>query len=298
MFKKKHCSPSSKNNKGSCLNRPLLEKVAKVVSNLETCGNIDCSVTCEKILHKNICKELKKISGCDNEACWMTIKELMDSLSSKERDDFKFSFKPVMPESWKQEPNKWLNTLDIDNVLEQYEDAFETFKYFGATPIDFDKEDLSGKCSVNDLCDVNIKELLDDGYESFGAVFNTDDSNGPGEHWFSVYVDLKGVNRKNKPGFYYFDSVGSDAPDEIKELVEELLGQSKSLVENRDKRMPKELEILYNDIQHQHGNTECGVYSLHFLTEMLQGKNFKRYIKKKRSDKQMEKFRKIFFIEI
>ena len=31
---------------------------------------------------------------------------------------------------------------------------------------------------------------------SFGAVFNTDDSNGPGEHWFSVYVDLKGVNRK------------------------------------------------------------------------------------------------------
>ena len=96
----------------------------------------------------------------------MTIKELMDSLSSKERDDFKFSFKPVMPESWKQEPNKWLNTLDIDNVLEQYEDAFETFKYFGATPIDFDKEDLSGKCSVNDLCDVDIKELLDDGYES------------------------------------------------------------------------------------------------------------------------------------
>ena len=158
MFKKKHCSPTNKNNKGSCLNRPLLEKVAKVVSNLEECGKIDCSITCEKILHKNICKELKKISGCDNEACWMTIKSLMDSLSSKERDDFKFSFKPVMPETWKKEPNKWLNTLDIDNVLEQYEDAFETFKYFGATPIDFDKEDLSGKCSVNDLCDVDIKE--------------------------------------------------------------------------------------------------------------------------------------------
>ena len=104
-----NCSPTNKNNKGSCLNRPLLEKVAKVVSNLEECGKIDCSITCEKILHKNICKELKKISGCDNEACWMTIKSLMDSLSSKERDDFKFSFKPVMPETWKKEPNKYIN---------------------------------------------------------------------------------------------------------------------------------------------------------------------------------------------
>ena len=26
-----------------------------------------------------------------------------------------------MPEDWKYEPNKWLNTIDIDKVMEQYE---------------------------------------------------------------------------------------------------------------------------------------------------------------------------------
>ena len=58
----------------------------------------------------------------------------------------------------------------------------------------------------------------------------------------------------------------------------------------------KKIDFLFNDIKHQHNNTECGVYCLHFLVSMLQGKDFKKYIKNKRSDEQMEKFRKIFFI--
>jgi hypothetical protein len=297
MFRKGQCSPSLDKKKGSCLDRELLEKVAKVVSNLEKCGKIDCSVKSDQKLHKQIAKEIQKISDCDNEACWQTITEIMNKLTRDEKDDFKFSFKPFMPEGWKKEPNKWLNTLDIDNVLEQYEDAHQTFKYFGATPIDFDKEKKDGTCEVNDLCSINIKQLLDDDYESCGAVFNTDDSDGGGEHWFSVYVDLKGVNIKNKPGIYYFDAVGTSAPDEIKELVDELVNQSKTLVDKKNPKMLKEFQVLYNDVQHQHGNTECGIYSIHFLTEMLKGKKFKNYIKERKSDKQMEKFRKIFFIE-
>ena len=36
-----------------------------------------------------------------------------------------------MPEDWKYEPNKWLNTTDIDKVMEQYEN-YDEFIYFGA----------------------------------------------------------------------------------------------------------------------------------------------------------------------
>ena len=40
-------------------------------------------------------------------------------------------------------------------------------------------------------------------------VFNTDPHDRSGQHWFSLYIDLKGKNIKNKPCIYYFDSLAS-----------------------------------------------------------------------------------------
>ena len=34
-----------------------------------------------------------------------------------------------MLKDWKYEPKKWLNTTDINNVLEQYELKYPNFKY-------------------------------------------------------------------------------------------------------------------------------------------------------------------------
>ena len=31
-------------------------------------------------------------------------------------------------------------------------------------------------------------------------VFNTDDSAGPGQHWFAMYVDIDGLNLDSQPG--------------------------------------------------------------------------------------------------
>ena len=58
----------------------------------------------------------------------------------------------------------------------------------------------------------------------------------------------------------------------------------------------KDIDFLYNDKVHQNGNTECGVYCLHFLIHMLKGYSFKKYITNKRDDVEMEKFREIFYI--
>ena len=38
------------------------------------------------------------------------------------------------------------------------------------------------------------------------------------------------------------------------------------------------------------------VFIVYIFVSMLKGENFKKYIKKKRNDKKMEKFRKFFFI--
>ena len=56
------------------------------------------------------------------------------------------------------------------------------------------------------------------------------------------------------------------------------------------------MDFLYNDIQHQKGTTECGIYCLHFITSMLEGVEFEKYVNTKINDENMEKFRHVFFI--
>ena len=49
-------------------------------------------------------------------------------------------------------------------------------------------------------------------------------------------------------------------------------------------------------IEHQYGNTECGMYSLYFIVHMLEDKITSHYLKTHvLKDKYMEKFRKIYF---
>jgi len=98
-----------------------------------------------------------------------------------------------------------------------------------------------------------------------------------------MYID----NKKKK--IYYFDSVGDKPPNEIIKLVKKIQYQANEL----------SIKLEYREnypFSHQKGNTECGIYVLYFITEMLEGnKNFDYFTKNKISDDEMEKYRKIFF---
>jgi len=280
MYKEKHCSPRKKYGV-SCISKELLNKIGEILNEKFECKiKLNCS---EKKLHTNISNEIKKISNCKKELCWNNIQCIKNNLNHQENKDFINSFKPVMPKDWYKNPNTWLNTTNIDNVMEQYEKKYDKFKYLGTSSIDFNlKED--GKCIVHDeLCKIDVLDLMQD-YDSLGLVLNTDKHNERGEHWFSIFIDLKGKNR-NIPTIYYFDSAKSEPTEEIVQFVNKLKGQY------------GRLDFLYNDIKHQYGNTECGIYALHFLTEMLKGRKFKNYLKRKLNDKQIEKYRKKFFIK-
>ena len=51
-------------------------------------------------------------------------------------------------------------------------------------------------------------------------------------------------------------------------------------------------------IEHQYGNTECGMYSLFFIVHMLEDKITEHYLKTHiLKDKYMQKFRKVYFNE-
>jgi len=284
MFNSEHCSPSKKKNKYSCIRPVLLRKIAKIL-NKHTNSKIKLNSKKQK-LHSDISKAIQEISKCKHEKCWITIQILKNELSEKDLRLFEKNFRPTIPKEWINNPNTWLSTTDINNVLTQYEIGYPQFKYLGAHPINFDTK-LGDECVSNELCNIDIQELKKDKKTSIGIVLNTDPHHKSGKHWFSIYIDLKGVNRKAIPCIYYFDSVVGEPQKEVKDFIERIKSQYKEM--NRD------IDVLYNDIEHQKGNTECGVYCLHFLVSMLKGESFEKYINTRKNDKEMERFRNIFY---
>ena len=105
-----------------------------------------------------------------------------------------------------------------------------------------------------------------------------------------MYIDNVGKNMPN-PAIYYFDSATSV------QKMEELPSQILQLMEKLQEQSNYKFDIYYNDIKHQRGSTECGIYCLYFLTEMLKGTPFKKLIQRNLTDKKIEKYRNICGID-
>ena len=237
-------------------------------------------------IHTQISKNLK-IWNIDKEISLSNINLIKKNLSKDKLKKFKESFKPDMPEEWDNNINTWLCTTDITNVLSQYKKSDKGFFLYGPTPIDFNLKE-GNKCLVDSLCKFNLSKHIKDGITKIGIVFNTDPHTEGGEQWISLYIDIKCVNL-SVPAIYYFDSTGEDPPKEINDLIDKIIKQGEK----------NHINFTYfeNDIQHQKGGTECGIYSLHFIINMIEGKDFQDYISEYKNDEFIEKFRRIYFID-
>ena len=283
-FNKNHCSPKKSKNTLSCIDHDILLKIAHIFNKFYN-ANIDLND--KKKLYKHISKIISSMSNCKSESCWTTLNEIIKHLTPEELNRFKNSFRPQMPKSWSKNNNTWLSTSDIETVLKQYEEHHKDFKCYGALPMDF-KLRNGNSCVSGDLCNIDLKQHMNTGKHKIGSVFNLDDHDEPGSHWVSMYMELKPCCRE-KPSIYYFDSIADKPTKEIKELVDYVSEQYKSLT-------GEEMEFLYNDIQHQKRNTECGIYSIHFITSMLENNNFEDYIKNIKNDDYMNKYRDFYYI--
>jgi len=234
-----------------------------------------------KEIHKLLANYLSNV--CNKESCWLKQNHEFGKLD----EDFKDSFAPESPHEWKKNPNEWLSSIDIIKVMKQYEKAYKCFDFIGPSPIDFDKKKVYGECVWEELCNFNLKQQIKEGKTKVGIIFNTDPHNKPGEHWISMFINIK------KGKIFFFDSVGRKAPPEIMQFVEKIKMQGQQL-------NPK-INFTYDEnhpIEHQYGNTECGIYSIFFIVHMLEDKLTEHYLKTHiLKDKYMEKFRKIYFNE-
>ena len=216
---------------------------------------------------------------CDKESCWLK----QSFVNKQDRQKLLTAFAPVAPVSWKKKPNEWLSSTEIIDVMRQYEKAYKCFVFMGPSPIDYDTRKLYGECIWQELCQFNLKEQIEQGKKKIGIIFNLDPHYKPGSHWVSMFINVK------KKQIYYFDSAGEPIPPGIKKFADEVTKQGKSLGISFkfDQNHP---------VEHQYGDTECGIYSLYFIVHMLEDKINSHYLKTHiLKDEYIEKFRKVYF---
>jgi len=217
---------------------------------------------------------------CDRESCWLRQNFIKNNL---DKELTQYTFAPKSPASWKKNKNEWLSSVDIENVMKQYEKAFSNFTFLGPSPIDFDLKQMYGECVWEELCKFDLKQYISNGKTKIGIIFNTDPHYKDGSHWIAMFVDVK------KKYIFYFDSNGDAPPKEIIVLSERIKKQGKLLGIN--------MEVTGNyPKEHQQGNTECGMYTLYFISELVKDNKTPDYFKEHTiTDHDMEELRTKFF---
>ena len=229
---------------------------------------------------KDLWNEINKMmsSKCKTEICWMKQDFIKDSPLSRE---LLKNFKPIMPKKWKTNPIEWLNTIDIRDVMNQYEIKYPDFEFVGPVPMDFDTKLGFGQCVVDELCKVKLDNLIAKGDTKLGVIFNLDKHTQSGSHWVAMYCDV------NDGYIGYWDSYGMKPSPEIVVLMERLKKQAAEL--------GKPIEIKINKTRHQYKNSECGVYCIYFITSLLDGKEFNDVVNNIISDDDMNAKRSKFY---
>jgi len=276
------CAPHLEFENGSCIPLELLVEMAKAYNKYYSTDKSKQIKLDSKLdtlypddYKKYLLLEFKnRFDG--NQKEWINSKYL-ELMSDEDKDHLENKvFRPDGP----QGRFDWLSTLDINQVLYQYEEKYQDFKFLGAIPMDFMELDY---LPFNKL---NFNDLESEGCKRFGVIFNTDKSTGRGKHWISLFCDFE------KAQIYFSDSNGTRQPKEVNEFMKNI---EKYLIETKKKLEP---DIRYNKTQHQKGNSECGVYSINFILRLLKGKTFDHLTRKRLTDNQVNKCRIKYFSKI
>lgn len=225
------------------------------------------------------------------EHVWYKMNFMKTTTPSNKMDELFESFKPEKPASWKANPNTWLDTYNILNVMNQYEDKYHSFKFLGVHPLDFSHKLSDNMCVSNTMCDFNLKRLLSEGKTQCGVVLNLSYHNQLGSHWVCLYTGLSPA----LPNFgcYYIDSGASPAPDEVKRFAQVVKSQIKTHYGTEE---GKHFKVKENRRQFQFENTECGMFAMYFLVQFLQRKSFKSIINSNINDQSVYALRDEYYL--
>ena len=275
-MKKIICSPTAKKKKYTCYSDDALITMRELWNARHP--DVKIEATAPNKIWSSLRENMQNV--CNVESCWLRQQFVANKLDA---ELMSYTFAPIAPKKWHTNPNEWLTSVDLEKVMKQYEKKYHCFNFIGPSPIDFDDHIMHGECVWKELCEFDLATELKRGKNKIGIIFNLDPHYKEGSHWVSMFIDIK------KGFIFFFDSNGDKIPGRVKKLVKRIQTQAKALGFNLEfhQNHPKE---------HQKGDTECGMYSLYLIIQMLTDKKSPDYYMKHRvSDDEMEKLRKKYF---
>jgi len=243
---------------------------------------------------------------------------------------------------------EWLDNVDIDSYMRMMKIVYESpenlqnkehglFYPYEFNMIDFRKAKLNGKMSGLATTPPHVIfatecEKATNGevrlYDTFGCVLNSDYSTGAGQHWVSLFVDLRD---RHSWTVEFFNSVKEGCYPEITEFCAEIVdgftkvinnarGESQSTRGGKKSRMSirsgtSELAAAIRErvkdnvevtfiplckVSHQRSSYQCGVYSIYFIySRLLGGATADKFADPNHtiSDDEMAKFRRAIFLD-
>lgn len=273
------CAPGKKFEDGSCIPLSLLVRMAEAYNRMYPDNQIVLNPTYETLrpgkykreLVSEFSRRLDKV--CDDQKCWVK-QEFMKVLDHGVQEELrKHTWRPKGP----QGKFTWLNTVNIKEVMEQYEQEYPDFKFLGAVPIDFDELPDLG------IRDIDFRQLYKEGKTKVGCIFNLDEHDQPGSHWVSMYSDLE------KGTVYFSDSYGVEPEARIRKLMRRI---ARSIQDRGVKA-----KVDHNKVRAQRKGSECGVYSIAFIARQLKGDSFEDICKEKVPDDLINQCRKVYFTQ-
>ena len=298
----KKCAPSKIYDDNSCFTLESIQKICiaynKAIREKQIPHNKFIDVTDDK--RKMIIDLTDRLSYvCDNQICWLKqqfIKKI------KNHDINNNTFRPKGP----QGKFEWLNTTNINRVIEQYQDIHSDFKFLGTVPMDFD--DLP----MLKIKNIDFDDLINNGIKKIGMVVNLDEHWKSGSHWVSLFANL------DKSLIYYFDSYGKRPEKRIRSFIKRIAkwcykrhhlncniddmncspsdASASFMLQNGSKnKIESKLDVEYNRNRHQFKNSECGVYSINFILRLLEDESFVDITDNRTLDDEMNNNRNIYF---
>ena len=270
------CSPKNKDEVlgYTCYTSESLHKLKKIWN----ARHPDVLVTSNN--PREIWEQLRKnmSTSCNSEACWLRHQCIKQDIDENLWLD---TFAPKAPKGWKAKPHEWLSSIEIEQVMQQYEKKYKCFEFIGPSPIDYDKHLLFGECVWEELCKFSLLDMKKRGKSKIGIIFNLDPHYKEGSHWVALFLNLK------KKKICYMDSYGDKLPRKIRKFT--------NMVKKQGAQMDEVYTVEIVKRRHQYSESECGMYSLYFIIQLLQGRSLGHFQNQRITDKHMQRLRKIYF---
>jgi Ulp1 protease family, C-terminal catalytic domain len=244
------------------------------------------AATADKILASPITKLnpkiLKSLDGTVDELNILLDEKVIELLGEKTILAELKNFKPIGP------TDHSLFSNFHENTLLQHFAAFEpSFYPIDVQLMDFTEPHYKFNRKLLDFLSCNVDKIISGEIKTAGCILNTLRSDGSLSrvgHWVAMFMDFR-----TNPTIEYFNSSGKSAPKEVFVWMEEFC------VKFTEATGKSCTAVNVSNVVHQKSDTECGAYSIYYVSARMLGFPYKKFREKPIPDSVVNKFRSYAF---